>query len=100
MAPHADMIFRVTGGAVEAENIWSCGQRVPPGEEFWDEEYCQWFQWADTSGEFAACHEGWYFQWRCRIDDYDILGEPIGPLHGPYATRGEAESALQAKGVV
>jgi hypothetical protein len=100
MAPHTDMIFRVTAGRVHEDDIWSSGQRIPPGEEFWSDIAGAWLCWTDTSGEFMACHEGWYHQWRCRKDDYDVMGEPIGPMHGPYATRGAAEAALHAKGIV
>ena len=45
----------------------------------------------DTSGEFAVCVDGWYWQWR-RVRVEEDIGTAMGPLNGAFASETEARA--------
>jgi hypothetical protein len=95
MAAHEHRLFRVRDGKIagqieEAADFCELDEdEWPLDPDEWGQTQSRWIDYVDDSGEFAACADGWYWQWR-RVRAFEETGTTFGPLNGPFT--GEAEA--------
>jgi hypothetical protein len=97
MAAHMDKVFEVVDGQAIVEQYipYDEPEICVDGDSYYMEEGAREMAPWDSE-EFKDCADGWYWQHRRIRPGEDSLGQPMGPLSGPFVTKGAAKESQRA----